>query len=202
MRESQQMSAEDDADLVSLCKKGSVDAFEELVKKHQKKMVNIAYRMLGNYEDSCEIVQDAFISAYRNINNFKEKARFSTWLYTIVINLSKNRLKQLKTHGYYEKFSIDDPVTNNNDSQINVMDLSNEPSVLQRIEKKDIQHKVQECINFLENEFKEVVILIDIQGFSYNEVSAVLEIPEGTVKSRLFRARYILKDCLKKVMGL
>jgi RNA polymerase sigma-70 factor (ECF subfamily) len=72
---------------------------------------------------------------------------------------------------------------------------------LEKLERKDVQQKVQGCINSLDDEFKEVLILRDIQGFSYEEISSMLKIPEGTVKSRLFRARDALKDCLKKVMG-
>ena len=100
---------DEDARLVALCKKGDVDAFEELVIRHQKTILNIAYRILGNYEDACEITQDAFVSAYKSLKNFKERARFSTWLYAIVLNLSRNRLKQMKTRQYYEKVSLDDP---------------------------------------------------------------------------------------------
>ena len=201
MREIEQVLADGDADLVSLCKKGNVDAFEVLVLKHQKMMINIAYRMIGNYEDACEIVQDAFISAYKGIKNFEEKAKFSTWLYTIVVNLSKNRLKQTKTQQYYEGSSIDDPIVTDK-SQINVDPASGEPSIIERLERKDVQQHVQECINSLNSEFKGVIILRDIQGFSYDEISEMLKISEGTVKSRLFRARYALKDCLKKVMGI
>ena len=168
-----------------------------LVRKHQKKMLNIAYRMLGNYEDACEIVQDAFVSVYKNIKKFDGRSRFSTWVYAIVINLSKNRLKQLKTH--YEQ-SIDDPIPTD-DSNIKVEPASNEPSALDRLEKKDIQQRVQACINALDNEFKEVLILRDIQGFSYGEISDMLKMAEGTVKSRLFRARDAVKNCLKKFMG-
>lgn len=201
MREREQVSADGDADLVSLCKKGNVDAFEVLVLKHQKKMINIAYRMIGNYEDACEIVQDAFISAYKGIKNFEEKAKFSTWLYTIVVNLSKNRLKQIKTQQYYEGSSVDAPTVTDK-SQINVDPASGEPSIIERLERKDVQQNVQECINSLNSEFKGVIILRDIQGFSYDEISDMLKISEGTVKSRLFRARYALKDCLKKVKGI
>ena len=78
---------------------------------------------------------------------------------------------------------------------------SDEPSILERLERRDVQQKVQGCIDTLDNEFKEVLVLRDIQGFSYDEITDMLKIPEGTVKSRLFRAREALKDCLKKVMG-
>jgi RNA polymerase sigma-70 factor (ECF subfamily) len=168
-----------------------------LVRKHQKRMLNIAYRMLGNYEEACEIVQDAFFSAYRGIKDFEEKAKFSTWLYTIVVNLSKNRLKQLNVQGYREEFSLDDPVLTGN-GQIKVEHTSGETSILERLERKEIQQKVQECMNSLDYEYKEILVLRDIQGFSYDEMGDMLKIPEGTIKSRLFRARNALKDCLKK----
>lgn len=199
MKENNQ-TTDEDYNLVSLCKKGNVDAFEVLVRKHQKRMLNIAYRMIGNYEDACEITQDAFVSAYKGIKDFKEKSRFSTWLYTIVLNLSRNRLNQLKIQSYREEFSFNDPVITD-DSQINKEPASGETTILERLERRDVQQKVQGCINSLDSEFREVLILRDIHGFSYDEISNMLKIPEGTVKSRIFRARDILRDCLKRVIG-
>jgi RNA polymerase sigma-70 factor (ECF subfamily) len=200
VKEEKKIITDEDYKFVSLCKKGDVDAFEVLVKKHQKKMLNIAYRMIGSYEEACEIVQDSFVSAYKAIRDFEGKARFSTWLYTIVMNLSKNRLKQLKTQLYHEQVSIDDPVLTD-DGNIKAESVSNEPSILEQLEKKEFQQKVQGCINSLDDEFKDVLILRDIQGFSYDEISKMLKIAEGTVKSRLFRSREALKICLKKVIG-
>lgn len=200
MKEEKKIITDEDYKFVSLCKKGDVDAFEVLVKKHQKKMLNIAYRMIGSYEEACEIVQDSFVSAYKAIRDFEGKAKFSTWLYTIVMNLSKNRLKQLKTQLYHEQVSIDDPVLTD-DGNIKAESVSNEPSILEQLEKKEFQQKVQGCINSLDDEFKEVLVLRDIQGFSYDEISKMLKIAEGTVKSRLFRSREALKICLKKVIG-
>ncbi|MDP2754590.1 MAG: sigma-70 family RNA polymerase sigma factor [Nitrospirota bacterium] len=200
MKEEKKIITDEDYKFVSLCKKGDVDAFEVLVKKHQKKMLNIAYRMIGSYEEACEIVQDSFVSAYKAIRDFEGKAKFSTWLYTIVMNLSKNRLKQLKTQLYHEQVSTDDPVLTD-DGNIKAESVSNEPSILEQLEKKEFQQKVQGCINSLDDEFKDVLILRDIQGFSYDEISKMLKIAEGTVKSRLFRSREALKICLKKVIG-
>jgi len=200
MKREVRTAIDEDAEAVSLCKEGNVDAFESLVGKYQKKMFNIAYRMTGNYEDACEIVQDTFVSAYKGVKNFGGKARFSTWLCAIVMNLSRNRLSQLKIQRSREAFSIDDPV-GSDDAEIKRETASDEPSILERLERKDVQRKVQSCIDTLDNEFKEVLVLRDIQGFSYDEITDMLKIPVGTVKSRLFRAREALKDCLKKVMG-
>jgi len=200
MSRQEQSIIDEDAKLVSLCKEGNVDAYEVLVKKYQQEMLNIAYRMIGNYQDACDIVQEVFISAYKAIRHFEGKAKFSTWLYRIVINLSKNRLNQLKVQDSHEVFSIDDPIPTDNGS-LNTESASDEPSILERLEKRDVQQTVQGCINSLDNDFKEVLILRDIQGFSYDEISDMLKMQEGTVKSRLFRARELLRDCLKRVMG-
>ena len=85
--------ADDDAEFVSRCQRGDIDAFEVLVTRHQKKMLNIVYRITGDYDDACEVVQEAFLSAYRAIKKFRGDAKFSTWLTGITVNHAKNRLK-------------------------------------------------------------------------------------------------------------
>jgi RNA polymerase sigma-70 factor (ECF subfamily) len=200
MKERLQKATDEDTEMVSLSKKGDTDAFEILVNKYQKKMLNIAYRMIGNYDDACEIVQDAFVSAFKNMKHFRQESKFSTWLYTIVVNLSKNRLKQLTVRGHREELTLDSSV-NPDDRQLKKEPVSSEPSVLENIEKRETQKVVQGCINSLEDEFREVIVLRDIQGFSYEELSDMLKMKEGTVKSRLFRAREALKNCLKKALG-
>jgi len=198
--EEKQMTVDEDDNLLGLCRKGDVNAFEVLVEKHQKKMINIAYRMVGDYEAACDVVQEAFLSAYRAIRKFRGEATFSTWLYRIVINASKNRRKQMKNRRQWEGPSLDDPVETE-DGQFKSDPPSPEPSVLDRIERKEVQAKVQACIDSLDDEYREVLVLRDIQGFSYDEIRDILKIPDGTVKSRLFRARDGLKDCLKRVLG-
>jgi RNA polymerase sigma-70 factor (ECF subfamily) len=199
MRGKKQRGDEDLAFVIP-CQEGDADAFEHLVRRHQKRMLNIAYRVIGNYDEACEITQDAFVAAYNNIKGFRREAAFSTWLYTICINLARNRLKRLKARRYREGRSLNDPIVTP-DGEIGVDPPANEPTPLERLEAQDIRHHVQGCINTLDVEFKEVLVLRDIQGFSYEEIGAMLEVPAGTVKSRLFRARESMKDCLKKVMG-
>jgi RNA polymerase sigma-70 factor (ECF subfamily) len=193
-------SADDDSLLVSSCRKGEIDAFEALVKKYQKKMLNVAYRMIGDYDEACEVIQDSFLSAYRSIKKFRGEARFSTWLYSIVLNLCKNRMKQLRTRGGREVYSIDArPETEEGPRQMDPPDPG--PSAAEQVEKKEVDARVLGCINGLDSEYREVLVLRDIQGFSYEEIRDILKIPDGTVKSRLFRARDALKECLKKVLG-
>jgi RNA polymerase sigma-70 factor (ECF subfamily) len=191
---------DDDLEHVSLCRKGDVNAFEALVRRHERRMFNIAYRVIGNYDEAGEVVQDAFISAYKNIKGFKGEARFATWLYAICLNHARNRVKRLKTRQYREGRSLDDPIQTP-DGEIATDPPSGEPSALDRLEARDVQQKVQGCINALDAEFKEVIVLRDIQGFSYEEISAMLKVPVGTVKSRLFRAREAMRACLKGLMG-
>ncbi len=200
MRTQEQTKSDADYEVILRCQKGDVDAFERLVRKYEKKMFNISYRMTGDYNEASEVVQDAFVSVYKNIKGFKGKARFSTWLYTIVVNLSKNRLKQIRARSFHEQFSLDDPVDTDN-GQMRIEPVSTDLSVLEKLEKREIGQKVQTCINSLDSEFREMIVLRDIQGFSYEEVGAMLKIAEGTVKSRLHRAREAVKNCLKKALG-
>ncbi len=192
--------ADEDLKYVVLCQKGDVEAFSELVERHQKKLLNIAYRMLGDYDDACDVTQEAFIAAYKAIKKFKGEAKFSTWLYRIVINYAKNRLKQLQIRAKREGVSFDAA------GEIKTKEAWSQPHAVganpcAQLEKKEREEQVQKCISALDEEFKEVLVLCDIEGLSYEEIKDILKIPEGTVKSRLARARGALKECLIKAMG-
>ncbi|MCX5812672.1 MAG: sigma-70 family RNA polymerase sigma factor [Proteobacteria bacterium] len=193
-------SVDKDLEFVLLCKKGNVDAFEVLVERYQKRMLNIAYRITDNYEDACEVVQEAFLSAFKSIKKFRGEAKFSTWLTGITINHAKNRSKQIKTLYHHEGASIDDTIETDSGSY-NMEPQSPEIPIVEQLVQKEVQAEVQKCINSLDEEYREVVVLRDMQGFSYEEIQDILKIPEGTVKSRLFRARDTLRNCLKKVLG-
>ncbi|MCU0596091.1 MAG: sigma-70 family RNA polymerase sigma factor [Desulfobacterota bacterium] len=194
------MTDDEDVKAVLLCQKGDVDAFEILVERHQKRMLNVAYRMLGDYDEACDVVQEAFFAAYRAIRSFRREAKFSTWLYGIVVNHARNRIKQAQSRSRHETRSIDDPVElKEGRLQREVSDCGE--SAVEQLEKKEIEARVQECIGALETEYREVLVLRDIQGFSYDEIGELLKLPDGTVKSRLFRARAAMKDCLAKVLG-
>jgi RNA polymerase sigma-70 factor (ECF subfamily) len=191
---------DEDIEYVRACQKGDADAFETLVERHQKKMLNIAYRMLGDYDDACDVTQEAFIAAYKAIKKFKGEAKFSTWLYRIVINYAKNHLKKRKSIETREGISIDDSEKIKEKGVLFSSEtIGANPGT--QMEKREREEQVQKCISTLDEEFKEVLVLRDIQGFSYEEICAILKIPDGTVKSRLSRARGVLKDCLVKVIG-
>ncbi len=194
------LNADEDSKWVSLCQKGDTDAFECLVKKHQKKVLNVAYRMIGDYEEACEVVQDTFLSCYKSIGKFRGESTFSTWLYAIALNLSRNRRKQLKGRSLKEILTIDAP-SDRQDGRPHLDPPAPEPSALEQMEKKELQARLEECLKGLDEEQREVIVLRDVQGFSYEEIRDILKTQEGTVKSRLFRARNSLKECLKKSIG-
>jgi RNA polymerase sigma-70 factor (ECF subfamily) len=198
----QQSDPPNDADrlLVQRAQKGDLQAFESLVARYQKRMMNIAFRITGEYDDACEVVQDAFVSAYRNLAGFRRESKFSTWLTAITVNLSRNRLKQLKTRHARVPVSLDAPIRTG-DGELLPDPPSSEPSVLDRLEKQDVRRKVRECIAELEPGFREVIVLRDMQDLGYEEIGTVLKLAVGTVKSRLFRARESVKECLKKALG-
>jgi RNA polymerase sigma-70 factor (ECF subfamily) len=191
---------DEDLEYVVLCQRGDAEAFDVLVERHQKKMLNIAYRMTGDYDEACDVTQEAFLSAYKSIKKFKAEAKFSTWLYRIVVNYSKNRWKQLQSIAKRELVSTDDS------GEIEIEEAlcqasANDTNPGAQMEKREREAQVQKCINSLDEEYREVLVLRDIQGLSYEEIKDILKIPEGTVKSRLSRARNTLKDCLVKVIG-
>ena len=200
MSEKDRMRSEDDAGLVSRCQRGNPDAFEILVERHQKKMLNVAYRVTDDYDEACEVTQEAFISAYRAIKGFKGNAKFSTWMTSITINHARNRMRQRRSRAMHEIVSLDDPAETGNGLVLHDPP-SREAPAIDQLEQAEIRAQVRECVGALDEEYREVLVLRDMEGFSYQEICDILKMPDGTVKSRLHRARGSVKDCLKRAMG-
>ncbi len=193
-------TTDEDAALVASWRRGELSAFEALVGRHQKRMLNIAFRITGDYEDACEVVQDAFVAAYRGIESFRGASRFSTWLTSITVNLSRNRLQQVHAKSRNHAYSLDS-TSMDGDCGPAHEHASPAPSALERLERLDLHEKLRGCIKALTAEFRETIVLRDLQDFSYDEICAILKVRQGTVKSRLFRAREMVKDCLKRAVG-
>ena len=175
-------------------------AFEELVTRYQARLVTLLRHQVGSREQAEDLTQEVFLRVYRARKTYQPGARFATWLYGITVNHAKNRMKQMQSRSHHEVPSLDDPVETEN-GRLAHDPPSDEVPIVEQLEKKEIQMKVQACINSLEEEYREVLVLRDIQGFSYEEIHDILKIPDGTVKSRLFRAREAMKHCLKKVIS-
>jgi RNA polymerase sigma-70 factor, ECF subfamily len=188
---------DDDADLVIAWRQGEISAFEELVRKYQKRMLNIAYRCVGNYEDACEVTQDAFVAAYRGRDAFRGAARFSIWLTGITVKLSRNRSRKTGPGRDDRAVSSEVQVARGNGGVTREIPASAPDQLVWH----DLSGKIQGCISSLDADSREMIVLRDVQGFSYDEVCAILSIREGSVKSRLSSARELVKDCLKRATG-
>lgn len=195
---------DDDRPWVLLCQQGEVEAFGVLVERHQQRMLNVAYRMIGNYEDACDAVQEAFLAAFRAIRQFRGEARFSTWLYGIVVNTAKTRRQQMnrvKARFCSGGSCPGDPPNGEKGGWKGPAASVPGDSLLDGLEKKEREALVQEGIASLEGDQREILVLRDIQGLPYEEIGVILQLPPGTVRSRLFRARIALKETLLARIG-
>jgi RNA polymerase sigma-70 factor (ECF subfamily) len=171
-----------DAECVQRLQHGETDAFEILLRRHEKAIFNLVYRMLGDYDEAAEVSQEVFLSAFRAVGQFRGDANFSTWLYRIALNHSITRRKSLGTR-QQRRVPIE--------SADRLSDP--QPGPPETLERKQIRERVQQALGQLDPQDAQVLLLRDLQDIPYDEVARVLEIPVGTVKSRLHRARQALK---------
>jgi RNA polymerase sigma-70 factor (ECF subfamily) len=183
-------------EVIESCKAGNEKAFAEIVFHYQKKVFNIAYRMLGNFEEAKDLAQEVFISVFESIKDLKEEIKFDAWLTQITLNHCRNRWKYLKRRQYFNSESLDDPIeTEDGNMPRAIVDPSDNPESL--YEKKMIQQFIQRGLLQLKEDQRELLVLRDLQGFSYGEMGELLGLPEGTIKSKLHRARMELKEVLE-----
>lgn len=180
-----------DQEMIARCKKGDREAFNELMLKYQKQVFNITYGMLSDYEDASDAAQEVFVKVYRSVASFREQSSFTTWLYSICRNVCNDILRKRQRRGF--TISIDsDEDEDNPVSELPSEELSPEASY----ELSERQRIVREAINSLSPEYREIILYSDIEQLSYDEIARILKCPNGTVKSRLNRARNALKKKL------
>jgi len=179
-----------DEQLMLLFQGGNENAYIELVNRYKDKLINFIFNYLGDIESSEDVVQETMIKLYQKKHYYKEIAKFSTWLYTIAKNLANTELrkrKQRKTT-LLSQFSKDDKM----------YDLpSNDNEVGQEIQTEIVSKIIREAVGQLSEKFKTVITLRDIQQLSYEDISEIIDVPIGTVKSRINRARLQLQVELK-----
>lgn len=184
-------------EVIESCKSGDREAFAEIVLTYQRKVFNIAYRMLGNREEAKELSQEVFLSVLESIKDLREEIKFEPWLTQITLNHCRNRWKYLKRRHYFKTDSLNDPIeTEDGEMERPVCDPSDNPETL--FEKKMVQQFVQRGLLKLKEDQREMIVLRDLQGYSYEEIGRLLSLPEGTIKSRLHRARMDLKGILER----
>ncbi|MBB6214934.1 RNA polymerase sigma-70 factor (ECF subfamily) [Anaerosolibacter carboniphilus] len=178
--------------LIEKSKQGDVESFEMLIKSYQTLAYNIAFRMLGNVEDASDATQEALVKVFKSIHSFQGQSSFSTWLYRIVTNTCLDELRKRKRQKVY---SYHNPVEME-DGEIDRDVVDPNSSTEEIFEKKEEIKSIQDAIQALPEQHKTVIILRDIKGLSYEQISEILDCPQGTIKSRISRARLALKDII------
>jgi len=184
-----------DEDLVRQSRQGVESAFVELVGRYKDKIYNLAYRMLGNREEAEDVAQETFLHTFRALDSFRVEERFSPWIYKIASNLCLDRLRKYR----YIVTSLDEPIGSGGDIPQQVADWSSSPDKVYEV--NELRADTQHAISGLPPKYKVVVVLRHLHDMSYDEIARVLNIPQGTVKTRLFRAREILRRRLSRLYG-
>lgn len=172
--------------LIQRYKKGDINAFEILISGYDKKIYNIAFGLVGNEEDAKDIAQDALIKAFINIKYFRGESSFSTWIYRIVMNTGKDFLRRRRQELSFEESHSKKEMKDEN------------PGPLETLENRESSDEIHQILLHLKEEYRSVIILKDLHGFSYQEIADILDIQLGTVKSRISRGRYILRSIFKQ----
>jgi RNA polymerase sigma-70 factor (ECF subfamily) len=184
-----------DAEDVAAFRGGDERAFARLVVKYQTRVFNVAYRMLNRREEAEELAQEIFLQVYRQGSSFRGDSLFSTWLFQVALNLCRNRLKYLKRRRAQLHDSLDQPIeTSEGRIPRSIPDASHLPE--DEVARAQLRRLCAEQIAELPDEYREIIILRDINGLSYEEIAEILSLAEGTVKSRLHRARMELRERL------
>lgn len=188
------MTREEEAAVIRRVNEGDVNAFEELVAAYEKNVYNLALRMTGNAQDAEDMAQEAFIKAYNSLPSFRGDSKFSVWLYRIVSNVCLDFLRR-QNRRPTSSLSVEDE--DGEETQLDVPDESQSPELL--LERSLTRDAVQRGLLALSGEQRQILLLREIQGLSYEEIAQALELETGTVKSRIFRARkrlcaFLLQD--------
>jgi len=193
MRDEEKGSRPSDEDLIERFQNGDLYAFDLIVKRYKNQLLNFVYRFLGNAEEAEDLVQETFLRVYRNRKAYQKVAKFSTWIYTIAGNLAKTELRKRKRRKF---FSISDLGYNEKDYDISDEAYNPEKDVDGRMKEEIIYKEIEN----LSPKFREVILLRDVQQLSYEEISQIVNIPLGTVKSRVNRGRLKLQEKLKHLL--
>ena len=186
-------AAENDEDLVRLAQAGDTQAFDELVRRYRDKVYRLSFKILRHEEDAAEALQDAFLSAYRGLKNFKVESTFSTWLYRIATNASLMKYRKRRDH----HVSLEQSQTGDEDGEaLQIPDWSTQP--LTELLNQETRQVMSEGVARLPEELRTVFVLRDIEELSNAEVAGILDLSVAAVKSRLHRARLALRDRLTR----
>ncbi|HEY3819035.1 MAG TPA: sigma-70 family RNA polymerase sigma factor [Polyangiaceae bacterium] len=194
-------AGEEEARLVERLVARDERAFNALVKAYERRVFALVLRMIGNRAEAEDLAQEVFVQVFKAVGSFRGESKLSTWIYRIAINLCKNRTKYLKVRHAGEQDELEalqervpmGQATHSNVAQIDRPD--------EMMAGKQVEHIVQQAILQLEPTFRECLVLRDVEELSYEEIGAITGLPEGTVKSRIHRARAQLKELVERALG-
>ena len=180
----------DDKHILAQARRGELDAFEELVRRYEKRVYAIALRSAGSPEDAADLTQDVFLRAWRSIESFRGDSGFSTWLFRITMNICVDHARHRQTQPQTMA------LTNDEDEERPIHDTA--PTPEEYLDNSELGRELATALDEVSEEHRRIVLLRDVSGMSYTEIAEILEISEGTVKSRLARARIALRKVLLK----
>ncbi|HZQ23388.1 MAG TPA: sigma-70 family RNA polymerase sigma factor [Terriglobales bacterium] len=186
----------DDLGLVNACKNGSVSAFEQLVKRHDGRLLRVAQHITRNREDAQDAVQEAFLKAFRKLNQFQENSQFSTWLIRITINESVNKLRKQRS---VKEISIDEEATPDRGARVDMADRALDPE--QVVENSELRNQLRAALSELRPSIRVIFVLRDVEGLQIEQIAEVLQLTQSAVKARLWRARLQLRNRLSPYLG-
>lgn len=181
----------EEAQLIELARNGDRDAFAQLLQRYEKPVYHQALRMVGSAEDAADMTQDAFIKAWQGLPNFQGGSSFSTWLYRITGNVCIDFLRR-------EKKRRGEPSLDDEDSGLAAQLADPAPSPQRALEREELRQAVSAALSRLSDDHRQVLVLREVSGLSYEEIGQALDLSPGTVKSRLARARLSLANFLRK----
>ncbi|MBO6010947.1 MAG: sigma-70 family RNA polymerase sigma factor [Oscillospiraceae bacterium] len=173
------MTREREAELIASVLAGDADAFEPLVKEHEKKIYNLALRMTGDPDDACDVAQDAFVKAYTSLKDFRGESAFGSWLYRLASNVCLDFLRREKRRGTVS-LTVED-------EELDVADLRFSPE--DELERLELRDEINSALMRLPATARQIIVMRDVSGLSYAEITEALGLELGTVKSRIARAR-------------
>jgi RNA polymerase sigma-70 factor (ECF subfamily) len=188
-------TGESDLTLVARAQNGDTRAFDELVRKYTPKLYGMVYNMTSNREDTADLLQEIFSKAYRSLTRFMGKSSFYTWIYSIAVNMTLNFLKK---RGRHTKISLDDVDTGIENDADFIEITTAARGTLREVNIHELQKRLNEAMMKLSEEHRTVVTLYDVQGLQHAEISKIVGVSEGTVRSRLFYAHRQLQNHLEE----
>ncbi len=182
----------DETELIRRARQGDRQAFGALVERYQRRVVGVAQAVVHNLDDAVELAQETFVRAYENIGKFESRSSFSTWLYRIAANLAIDFRRREGRH----------VVVRGEDAEAEIERIpSNRGDSFQETARGELHHRLAEALAQLTPEHRAVILLREVEGLSYDEISEMLDVPRGTVMSRLHYARSRLRSLLKDLGG-